>query len=342
MKKVLIISSAYFGYHLYAKKAFFKLGYDVSVETYDDPIHPFKGLLKWRYKFSPDKESLKERSRRLYKGYIEAKFDEYNPDMVFVFNGAILKAETLDYFRSKGVKVLFWMYDSVMNPIFKNSLWHIDHVDVFCCFERGDVEFYESHNKKAYYLPMACNEETYFPIEQKEKDIDILFVGVIYISEKRKRILEALAKRYRDKNLLFYGHYKPYYKNPISWLFRRNRKVFRNVNISPSDVNKLYSRTKIALNIHNKQTVDGANPRVFEVCGARAYQICDRNPYIESVFENGEVGLYDNEEELFALVDDALANDKSVEARQGYDIIINNHTFDKRVEQMLEWLEEKR
>ena len=100
----------------------------------------------------------------------------------------------------------------------------------------------------------------------------------------------------------------------------------------------MFSRSKIALNIHHKQTFHGANQRLFEACGANAYQICDANPYIEQLFPNGEIGIYHNEQELFDLIDYALTHDTSAQAEKAYQTVINEHTFINRVQQMLELL----
>jgi len=340
MPKVLIISSPFFGYQESVARAFRQLEYDVKVETYDDPIHPFKGLLRWRHKFSLNKERLREQSRQKYKKYIQQVFDKYQPNIVFTYNGQILKDDTLDYFRSKGAKVLVWMYDSVLREDRQVCKTHIDHSDVFCCFEDKDVEYYATQGKKAYFMPLACDTSVYFP-QKAEKDIDILFVGTIYTSQKRIQMLENLVKHYPDKKILIYGDYKPYYKNPITWAFRRYRTTFLNHNISPLEVNNLFARTKIALNIHHKQTFEGANQRLFEACGAGAYQICDANPYIESLFKNGEVGLYHNEEELYQLIDYALSHDMSAQANAAYQIVTTQHTFTHRIQQMLQLLEQK-
>ncbi len=341
MPKVLIISAPFFDYQVSVAKAFSALGYDVKIETYDEPIHPFRGLLRWRHKFSCKKETLREQSRQKYKKYIVNIFDEYKPDMVFTYNGTILKDDTLDYFRMNGARVVVWMYDSVLRPDRTMCEPHFDHADLFCCFEERDVEYLAIKGKKAYFLPLACDTDVYYPINNVVKDIDILFVGTIYTSRKRIELLEEIVARYPDKKIVIYGEYKPYYKNPVSWLFRKHRDIFLNVNIAPDKVNQLFSRTKIALNIHHKQTFHGANQRLFEACGAGAYQICDRNLYIESVFPNGEIGLYNTPEELFRLIDDALCNDKSIQAQKAYDIVIGQHTFIKRVKQMLIWLNEK-
>ncbi|MBN1462953.1 MAG: glycosyltransferase [Paludibacteraceae bacterium] len=336
MQKVLIISSPFFDYQISVGRAFKSLGYDVKIETYDEPIHPFKGLLKWRHKFAKNKELLRNKSKAKYNIYIQNVFNQYQPDIVFTYNGTILYTETLVYFR-KSSKVLLWMYDSVLRPDRIQCVNHIDAVDAFFCFENKDVEYFKTINKTAYFLPLACDTSVYFPIENK-KDIDILFVGTIYTSKNRIRVLEEVAKRYPKRKVLFYGHYKPFYKNPFTWLFRSYRSVFKNVNISPQKVNELFSRTKIALNTHHEQSTDGANQRVFEIGGARAYQICDYNPFIQSLYPNGEAGLYKNDQEMFTLIDEALENDKSEMANKAYMIITSKHLFKNRVEEMLNHL----
>ena len=77
-----------------------------------------------------------------------------------------------------------------------------------------------------------------------------------------------------------------------------------------------------------------------KACGAKTYQICDANPYIESLFPNGEVGLYHNEEELFSLISWALDENNKQErerhAEAAYQIISEKHTFLSRVREMLE------
>ena len=62
MPKVLIISSPFFGYQDSVGRAFEQLGYEVRIETYDEPIHPFRGWLRWRHKFSLNRERRLMRS----------------------------------------------------------------------------------------------------------------------------------------------------------------------------------------------------------------------------------------------------------------------------------------
>lgn len=339
MSRVLIISSPYFGYQNSVGRAFQALNYEVRIETYDEPIHPFKGLLRWRHKFAVNKERLRAKSRALYDIYIKQVFDTFSPDIVFIYNGSILLDERLDYFR-KTSKVICWMYDSVQRRGMERCKSHIDHADAVFCFEESDVEYYASQGKKSYFLPQAADPSVYFPINGSEKDIDILFVGVIYTSQKRIDMLKYIISKFPDKKIVIYGEYKPYFKNPVKCLFREHRDIFKNHNIPPEKVNELFNRTKVALNIHNAQTFNGANPRVFETCAAGAYQICDTNPFIESLFQHEEIGLYHSKEEMAEKIQYALEHDMSNQAKAAHEIIMNEHTFISRVKCMLSVLEQ--
>lgn len=338
MKKVLLISAPFFDYHISIGNAFRELGFEVKIEMYDEPIHPFKGLLKWRHKFSFNKEKLREKSRNKYDLYIKSVYDNYMPDIVFVCNGTILLDCRLDYFRKHSTTII-WAYDSVLRPDRTMCKYHIDHADYFFCFEKEDVVYYEGIGKKAYFLPMACDPKIYYPCKSEEKDIDILFVATLYTSKKRMTLAQSVVKNFPDANILIYGWYKPFVKNPIKWLFREKRHIFKNTNISPQEVNELLSRTKVALNIHNEQTLYGANGRVFEASAARAYQVCDKNPYLESIFPNDEMGFYSEETEMLDCIRWALdknnLEERNKKAQQAYEIVMKDHTFKSRICQML-------
>ena len=330
-KTALIIGSSFFHYNISISNAFKTLGYQTFIEEYDLPVHPFKGWLKWRHKFSLNRKKLREKSYNKYNNYIIEKFNVINPNIVFIFNGNILQTRTLDHFR-KTAKVILWMFDSLSR--YPKSIDHIDHVDAFFCYEKQDVEWYAQQGKTAFFMPQGYDEKCYFP-QKVTKDIDILFVGILYNYKKRIKLLTSVVKNFTDTKILIFGVYKPYYKGILKWLFREKRKIYQNKNIPPQQVNDYYNRAKVVLNIHHETQKDGANPKVFEISGAGAYQICDYNPYITSLFPNGEVGLYKNEQELFDLIEDALQNNKSENAKKAQEIVLENHTFLHRVKEML-------
>ncbi|MDR3705524.1 MAG: glycosyltransferase [Paludibacteraceae bacterium] len=331
MQKVLIIGPNFFEINKSIADAFTQMGWTTYIESYDNPIHPFKGWTKWQHKFFSNKEKLRERSRINYASFIARRFDEIQPELVFIYNGDILLTHTLDYFRRKA-KVAIWMLDSVNHyPLCKN---HIDHVDAFFCFEQEDVNMYINEGKQAYFLPQACDSNVYFPLECK-KDIDILFVGNLYGYQKRIQYLKGVIKAFPNNKILIYGVYKPYYKNPLKCLFRERRDIYMNKNVPRQGVNLLYNRAKVVLNIHHEQSQNGANPKVFEICGSGAYQVCDKNPYISALFPDNQIALYGNQKELIDCIADALKNDKANSAKAAQALVYSNHTFSHRISEAL-------
>ena len=123
-----------------------------------------------------------------------------------------------------------------------------------------------------------------------------------------------------------------------TWLTREQKHIYKNRNTTAQQLNHDYNHSRIVLNVHHEQQKDGANPKVFEIAATGTYQICDANPYIEQLFPNGEIGIYHNEQELFDLIDYALAHDMSKQAERARQIVIREHTFLCRIKQMLEFL----
>ena len=110
---------------------------------------------------------------------------------------------------------------------------------------------------------MALDESIYFPIKNQEKDIDLLFVG--NLDTKRLSILENLIKDFPNFNIQIYGGYVGLIpsKRHCKYYFKGYRKYFKNKSITPSEINKLYSKTKIDINIHKEQPKYGCNPKFF-------------------------------------------------------------------------------
>lgn len=329
--RVLIIGPKYYHYLNACKHAFNELGWDTMVESYDNPVHPYTPLMKWQYKLSNNKAALQHKSRMAYAAYIEKRFEEIRPDVVFIMNGDILETATLDRFR-QSAKILLWLFDN--RDKIPNSIAHADHVDCLFCFEQDDVDWFLAQGKHAYFLPQACDTSTYFPVTSA-KDIDILFVGVLYYSPRRQQIIHNLIHRFPHLRIVVFGTYKPWYKNPLKWLLREKRHIYKNRNIDSTEVNLYYNRSRIVLNIHQEQQQNGANPRTFEISGSGAYQLCDANPYIESLFTNGEIGVYHNEDELYRLVEEAMADDKAPQVQQAYNFVQAHHTFIVRIKEAL-------
>ncbi len=328
MPKALIIGPDFYNFNEAVKAAFSAYGYEVEVVKYGTPVDPYDAAARIGYKLSCDKEAYRARNRRRRQAFYAAAFDATRPDIVFILNGEILASDTLDYFRSKA-KVALWCFDSVMHvPAIKD---HIDHVDRFYCYDKGDIDYYAAQGREALFLPQAADIAIYHPLEGVQKDIDILFVGDLYHSPRRQQYIEGVIKAFPERKIKVAGIYKPWYKDPWGCLTKVDRGIFTNRNLPPAEVNALYNRARVVLNIHNEQQSDGANPKVFEICAAGAYQICDVNPYIRDLFPDGEVGLYDGPKQMISLIREALEGDMAENAARARQTVLQRHTFGNRM-----------
>ena len=75
MKKILIIGPNFFDYTHKIAYVFSSKGYNTYVENFDDPVHPFNGITKLKYKFSFDKEQP-HTYRRYHNTYIHPNSQE--------------------------------------------------------------------------------------------------------------------------------------------------------------------------------------------------------------------------------------------------------------------------
>lgn len=335
MKQVLVIGPDYFGYTESVARAFLAVGYRAEILNYDNPIHPFRGLNKLRFKLAPDKEQLKRANREQWQPEVRACFDSVKPDIVFILNGDLLTPDTLDHFRAHGSKVVVWMFDNINR--FPLCIDNLGHTDLFCCFDSADVCKLRAEGHQVMFLPQACDTARYHTLADVKHDIDILFVGNMWGYERRKELLLDIIRRYGERyNVQIYGRWEYLTKNPLGCIHRPYPQTIHNCIISPEEVNRLYNRARIVLNIHHEAQADGANPKVYEICGAGAYQICNRNPYIDTIYPHDAIGLYSNEEELFDRIDYALAHDMTALAASAHQVVAEAHTFKARIETVLD------
>lgn len=356
MRKVLIIGPQFHYFNQSVAKAFRSHGCETRILAYDNPIHPYDWANRVRYRLAKDKTALKRHSRICFRQEAEKAFVEFEPELVFVMNGDMLLPETLLRWRGKlandgarpekPAKVALWFFDSFTHiPLCEDN---IPVVDAVFCYEQTDLPLIaERFGVEAQFLPQAVDESLYHPLDVSGESLDIVFAGDIFHSEKRKEILQAVVTRYADLKMRFWGEYKPWYKNPLQWLLRERRDIYMNRNASAEQLNADYNRARIVLNVHIEQQKNGANPKVYEIAASGAYQICDANPYVEQLFPHGEVGMYDIDEtkkgkerfaELFKRIDYALDYDMSKQAAAARKAVVSNHTFEKRIEQVLRTL----
>lgn len=332
-RKVLVIGPKYYNFLESVSSAFRTLGWICCTAGYDNPVDPYRFVDKCRYKLSSSggRKRLERASSERLGSRLKDEFEMVRPDLVFIMNGDGLPSWLLDCFR-RSSKVVLWLFDNISKMPGVMPL--LSHADRLYSFDMEDVKKLRESGLEADFLAQACDDSIYHPLDM-EKDIDILFIGNLYYYPNRQRLLERVVDEFPDRKVLVIGSVKPWYKNPVAWLLRRRRDVYTNSDVTPREANLYYNRARVAINIHREDQKNGANPRVFEICGSGTYQVCDRNPYVESLFPDGEIGLYGNGDELLEEIRDALSGDVSRKARSACAKVAANHSYVSRMSQVL-------
>ena len=282
MNKVLLIGPNFHDFNEYVADAFRQQGWGVTTMAYDSPIHPYSLYNKIRYKLAPNKSRLREISRESFSSQVKDVFDKEAPQMVFMLNGEMLTPDVILHLRQSS-KVVVWLFDSITRLPYCWKILPFCH-KVFC-YEFDDISLIRKElSIEASFLPQAVNPKAYYSIPNQTKEWDIVFAADLWKSEKRKKLIQAVVRSFSDKKNRVWGIYKPWYKNLWESLTRERRDIYTNCNASTKQLNLDYNKAKVVLNIHNEQQTNGANPKVYEIAATGAFQICDANPYIESLF----------------------------------------------------------
>ena len=334
MKRVLIISTEYYDYFRAVEDSFQNLGWETRVEVfYYQVMSLWERAVYNIYKLFFGHEAFPILfNKRVLKSY--AKFE---PDLVFVFQAVPLTAASMKTLSQS--KTVLWILESIFE---KEHIYAIrKYFDSIFLYIKSDMpRLLKTDNTEAHFLPCAVDEKVYFPLPKSE-EVDISFVGNLNIDRlqsERAMLLLEVVKRFRDLNIKIYGVLSPDLERRFAEEFPDYRKYFQNTTISPQEVNALYSKSKICINIHGSGRAEGTNQRFFEVLGTKSFQIVNENDFICENFSNREVVTYKDREDLLDKISYYLENkhERLEIAENGYKKVIREHTFRRRVSKVLE------
>lgn len=326
----MIVGPEFFNYTNSVETAFEKHGFQTRVVDYKPEVSSFKE--KVEYRLSANKEEFRTKTlparfnKRLLKVY-----NEFKPDLFFIFQELPVHSSLLEQMGT--CKKVLWLMDSIFR---KEMAYRIrNDVDGVFLFEATDIPKLESAiSAKTKFLTCALDERHYFPVDMKEQ-IDVLFIGHIY--PNRFRTLKTIADKFEDRVLKFYGKIDKAVRDANLDYLTEKKNVFLDVNTDPVETNELYASSKVCFNIHAEQSKYGANQRFFEISGAKAYQVVDRNDYIEEHFGNDCVGMYSSNEELCQVIEDSLSDENMRErkAENAHSKVRAGHTFYHRIGEVI-------
>ncbi len=221
-----------------------------------------------------------------------------------------------------------------------NLMWNISHPDMVEIeeYENYDICFISSEkyanllNDKANTIIkplLQCTDpDVFFNEEDDSVAEDILFVGVtrgVY-----RDIVKDALKTNHDVSI--YG---------MGWEEFIDEKLIKGQFIENSELHKYYSSCKILLNDHweDMRDMDFPSNRLFDALACGAFVISDKIPSAETLFE-GNIVTYEDADDLENKIEYYLSNEheRKEKAQNGKKIVLKNHTFDNRVDTILDCL----
>ena len=189
------------------------------------------------------------------------------------------------------------------------------------------VEQFKKLNRKSYWLPHAFEPQAYPNITTLKK-YDVGFVGHMQQDKpnhngmSRVRALDRLFKEFPN---FYYGSRHPQF--PSKNLFE--------------DAAKRFSESKIAFNI---SIGDDINMRLFETMGTGSFLLTNELPTLGKLFEDGKhLVTYNSYDDMVEKAKYYIEHDEEREkiAEAGYNEVINKHTYQHRIDKIMETINEK-
>ena len=301
-----------------------------------NPLEYYKRLLSKKYSERHERNSRRDNSLAFERAIAKVK-----PDYAIVMNGVALTDAAKEECKKNGTKLVHWAYDS---PV--RLPWVLEQAkgfDLIYTYEPDDVELFSSLAPTSY-LPLGYDDRIYRSASPSQsRDIDLCFVGAIRrIWPKRIELLQEVAGELKRGNVEIWSDTIPYY-SPSRFLdlliigAGRNLRV-RRKEASHEEINSLYNRSKICLNIHHSQSRRALNPRTFEILGSGGFLLTDRTLDGVYGFESGkDCWLYSDTESLIQSVREFLADGDKREriANHGHEIAKRYHSYVARASKIL-------
>ena len=247
--------------------------------------------------------------------------DTENTDITIV-----LKGYNIEYLPNKNHLNVMW---NLYNP-------HIIPNEEFEKYDYIFVASYQSAetiknkvNKPVEPLLQCTDHESFYPEPNTECEEDILFIG------NTRGFFRQIIKDTLDTefDVSIYG---------AEWDSYIDSKYIKGEFIPNEELHKYYSSCKILLNDHleSMKKYDYLSNRLFDALACETLIISDKVPSID-LFE-GAVITYDDVDDLNEKIKYYLNNEeeRKLKAKKGREIVIENHTFQKRVDYILNCLKE--
>lgn len=307
--------------------------------TYNSFKHEFIPIVvepnNWKVVFETEKPELffcesvwegidtkkKPWNKKIYTGI---EFEKENRSILF---------SILDYCKKNRIPTIFWnkedpthFHDLRYN--FIDTALRFDYI--FTTAEEC-IELYENKgHSNVYCLPFAGQPKLFNPIKNHDRTDEVIFAGSWYRNHpERSKKMTKIFNTILNQNYALKIYNRAYYLNYKDRIFPKKYQKFIYPPVPFYKIEKIYKESKFSLNINtveNSKTMFAR--RVFELI------LC--NTMVLSNYSVGMKILFGDNVIFVDTKDDFEIKDSEEKRINNLYIVLENHTYEKRFEQILD------
>ncbi|SEF14529.1 protein of unknown function [Rhizobiales bacterium GAS191] len=277
-----------------------------------------------------------------YNREVIAAADRLQPDLLFVFKGPYLTADTLRSVKAKGAIAINFFPDTSITAdtrYIPRALPLYDWVFTTKSFGLSDMERLVGV-RNASFLPHAFDPEVHAPVKLDRADIDRYVSDVSFIgswSPKKEHLLLHLSKAMPGVKLRVWGS---------RWekASSRMRTIAEHRTVVGAEYAKCIRASRISLGLlvegrPGASSGDLITARTFEIPASGGFMLHERNDEVSRYFlEDRECAMFSDADELVDKVRHYLANDDkrhSIAELGRLRCLESGYSVDARMEQVL-------
>ena len=282
-----------------------------------------------------------------FNNQIKVNLTKFQPDVLFVYKGAFVYPETLDFAASRNIRIALFYPDVSMTFHGGNIPKCLPKYELIFTTKTFGINDLKDNfgTNRAVFVPHGFDPEIHRKIKVEDRDsalyaCDASFIGTW--SPKKEKYLAGIKAALPNLSLRIWGNQWSKSNSPILASSIMHKEVL-------GDLYAIAIRaSKINLGILSER-VEGASSgdlitsRTFHIPGCGGFMLHERNEESVLYFDEGtEVGFFDGEEELVEKVRYYLANEQErlQVAEAGYQRALRDHSLDERAKTVLMHMEQ--
>ncbi|MEW6601132.1 MAG: glycosyltransferase [Nitrospirota bacterium] len=270
---------------------------------------------------------------------VSARCESFRPDLVFALAQAPLTSECLSDLRQKKVTTAYWFVEDFRFMEYWKNI--AGSYDFFFTIQQGQffTELQNAGIRNYHYLPMAACPDVHKPVSLSEEEkkyygSGLSFVGAGYYN--RRHFMRGLL----DFDFKIWGSDWEMNSDLAKCIQRGGARI------DTEETVKIFNAAEININLHSSTYHKGINPfgdfinpRTFELPACGGFQLVDRRPALEGLFEAGEeIVVFDDLDDLRSkaayYLDHPEERERTTEL--GRKRVLRDHTYENRMTEMLE------